>query len=161
MKLRVGHGYDIHRLVEGRPLFLGGVKIDHSKGLLGHSDADVALHALCDSLLGAAGLPDIGYFFPPSDSKFKDISSLELLREVHRRISEPGWQISNVDISIVAEAPKISPHLVEMKKAIAQVLGIDSSQIGIKATTNEGVDQIGEGEAICAHAVCLLSESGS
>ena len=157
MKLRVGHGYDIHRLVEGRSLFLCGVKIPHVKGLLGHSDADVALHALCDALLGAAALPDIGYFFPPSDPKYKDISSLELLAQVNSKIKDAGWQISNIDISVVAEAPKISPYISEMKKTIAQTLGIEISQVGIKATTNEGIDQIGQCEAICAFAVCLLS----
>lgn len=156
MKLRIGHGYDIHRLVEGRELFLGGVLIPHSKGLLGHSDADVVLHAACDSLLGAAGLKDIGYYFPPSDPKYKGASSLDLLKSVKETIRNSGWLVVNLDLSIVAEEPKISPHIEKMKAAIAAVLEIDKSTVGIKATTNEGIDQIGKGEAICAFAVCLL-----
>ena len=156
MNFRVGNGYDIHRLVEGRELFLGGVKIPHNKGLLGHSDADVALHAVCDALLGAAGLRDIGYYFPPTDAKFEGISSLKLLDEVRTLISQAGWSVVNLDLSIVAEEPKINPHIDEMKKEISKVLVISEDCVGIKATTNEGIDQIGKAEAICAYAVCLL-----
>ena len=159
MNIRIGHGYDIHQLVEGRDLYLAGVKIPYERGLLGHSDADVALHALCDAMLGAAGLADIGYYFPPSDAKFKDISSIELLKKVKQEIQKESWFLSNLDISIIAEAPKISSFIPAMKMAISSALEIDIKQIGIKATTNEGIDQIGEGRAICAHAVCLLTQS--
>lgn len=159
MKFRTGHGYDIHQFQTGRALVLGGVRIEHSKGLLGHSDADVALHALSDALLGAAALPDIGHYFPPSDPRLKDLSSLSLLSEVKKLIGLEGWQIENVDISIIAEEPKIAPHRNAMRENIAKVLGIDVSQVGLKATTNEGIDQIGKAEAIAAHAVCLLRQS--
>jgi 2-C-methyl-D-erythritol 2,4-cyclodiphosphate synthase len=156
-KLRIGHGYDIHRLVSGRDLYLCGLKIPFEKGLDGHSDADVALHAVCDSLLGAAALNDIGFYFPPTSPELKGISSLILLERVYSLIKNEGYCVSNIDISIIAEAPKIKPFVAEMKNKIASVLEIDVSQIGIKATTNEGIDQIGQGQAICAHCVCLLS----
>lgn len=157
MKSRIGHGYDIHRLVAGRDLFLGGIKIPHDKGLLGHSDADVALHAACDAMLGAAGLMDIGHFFPPTDISFKDISSLKLLAQVRLEVAKLGWSVSNIDITIVAEEPRIFPFVDQMKKVIAETLSISVQQVGIKATTNEGVGAIGKAEAICAYAVCLLS----
>ncbi len=154
--MRIGHGYDIHRLVVGRELWLGGVLIPSEYGLEGHSDADVALHALCDALLGAAALRDIGFYFPPSDSQFKGISSIKLLKRVKELIGEQGYAVVNVDLSLIAERPRLSAYIDNMKSAIAEALEISVSQVGIKVTTNEGVDQIGQGQAICAHAVCLL-----
>jgi 2-C-methyl-D-erythritol 4-phosphate cytidylyltransferase/2-C-methyl-D-erythritol 2,4-cyclodiphosphate synthase len=158
--LRVGHGYDIHRLVPGRELWLGGVCIPSEVGLLGHSDADVALHALMDALLGAAGLPDIGHLFPNTNPAYSGASSLRLLEEVSRRVLQEGWRVGNVDLTVLAERPKIARHIAAMKDAIGPVLGLAPNQIGIKATTHEGVGALGRGEAIVAQAVALLMRGG-
>ena len=160
MNLRIGHGYDIHRIVSGRPMILGGVHFpDCPVGLDGHSDADCLTHAICDALLGAAALPDIGHFFPNTDPAYKNIDSQVLLQRVTAELRTRGWQIVNLDASLIAELPKIYPRLAEMKAALARSTGLDVSQIGLKATTNEGVDQIGQGLAIAAHAVALISKS--
>ncbi len=156
---RIGFGYDIHPLVEGRPLFLGGIEIPSPRGLDGHSDADVLLHALCDALLGAAGLPDIGHLFPNTDPAYKGASSLLLLAEVVRRVHDEHYIVGNADMTLIAEAPKISPSVAEMRVVIANTLGVLPSQVGIKATTNEGLGSLGRGEGIAAHAVVLLSAS--
>ena len=154
--MKIGFGYDIHRFVKGKPFVLGGVKIPFDRGMLAHSDGDVLLHAVCDSLLGAAGLGDIGKHFPPSDKKFKNISSLELLRTVCGMLRKSGYKIVNIDTMIVAKQPKISPHAEKMAAAISKV--IKTKNISIKATTNEGVGDIGKGKAICAYAMCLLKK---
>jgi 2-C-methyl-D-erythritol 2,4-cyclodiphosphate synthase len=156
MNFRIGHGYDIHRIVAGRPLVLGGVKFDADFGLEGHSDADCVTHALCDALLGAAGLPDIGHFFPDTDPAYKNIDSQVLLTRVCGELSKRGFAVANVDVSIIAEKPKIYPRLADMKAAIARSTHLPVANIGIKATTNEGVDEIGRGLAIAAHAVALI-----
>ena len=154
--LRIGHGYDIHRLVAGRPLVLGGVKFDTAYGLDGHSDADCLTHAICDAILGAAGLPDIGHQFPNTDPAFKDIDSQKLLQRVVAEVRKLGFDLVNLDATVVAEKPKIAPRLAEMKAALARSSGLMADEIGVKATTNEGIDDIGRGLAIAAHAVCLL-----
>ncbi|UCC43073.1 MAG: 2-C-methyl-D-erythritol 2,4-cyclodiphosphate synthase [Candidatus Zixiibacteriota bacterium] len=155
--LRIGHGFDLHPLVERRDLIIGGVKIDHEKGLGGHSDADVLVHAIIDALLGASGLPDIGQQFPPSDDHFKNANSMELLQEVMTMIQDSGRRpVVNIDAVIMAEEPLLNPHIPQMKKNIASVLGIDENRVGIKATSCEGLGAIGRGEAIAASAVCLL-----
>lgn len=155
--LRVGYGYDVHPFVEGRKLFLGGVPFaDAPRGLLGHSDADVLLHALCDALLGAAGLGDIGLLFPDTASENENRPSLEFVREVGVRLGDRGWRISNIDITVLAEAPRIGPLAGEMKKRIAGALAIQPEQVGIKATTNEGMGFVGRGEGIAAHAVVMI-----
>ena len=156
---RIGHGYDIHRIVAGRPMVLGGVRFDTDYGLDGHSDADCLTHAICDALLGAAALPDIGHFFPNTDPAYKNVDSQVLLRRVVAEITQRGFNISNIDASVIAERPKIYPRLAEMKAALAQSTGLLPDEIGLKATTNEGVDDIGRGLAIAAHAVVLLSRS--
>lgn len=158
MNLRVGHGYDLHVLAEGRRFVLGGVEIPHDRGLLGHSDADCLTHAICDALLGAAGLPDIGHYFPPSDEAFRDIDSQDLLRRVTKLIAEEGFSIVNVDSTIVAEAPRIGQFRDRMIARLAESMGITPQQVGVKATTNEGVDATGRREAVAAYAVCLLQE---
>jgi 2-C-methyl-D-erythritol 2,4-cyclodiphosphate synthase len=159
MNLRIGHGYDIHRIVSGRPMILGGVHFQDSPvGLDGHSDADCLTHAICDALLGAAALPDIGHFFPNTDPAYKNIDSQILLQRVTAELGQRGWRIVNLDASLIAEKPKIYPRLAEMKAALARSTGLDVGQIGLKATTNEGVDQIGEGLAIAAHAVALIEK---
>lgn len=155
-QLRIGNGYDIHRLVEGRPLILGGVNIPHEFGLLGHSDADVLTHAIMDALLGALSLGDIGHYFPPSDPKWKGADSLELLAQVHQLVLEKGWQISNIDSVIVAERPKLKPHIEKMRDRLATVLSLNPDQIGVKATTNEKLGPEGREEGISAYAVALL-----
>ena len=157
--MRIGHGFDLHRLVDGRKLILGGIEIGHSKGLLGHSDADCLIHALADSILGALALPDIGYFFPDSDPKNRDIDSKEILIRAYQECLNAGYTIANSDLTIIAEEPKIAPHVNEMKECITQILGISNSQIGIKATTNEGLGYIGREEAISCHAVTLLEKN--
>ena len=157
--MRIGHGFDLHRLVDGRKLILGGIEIGYPKGLLGHSDADCLIHALADSILGALALPDIGYFFPDSDPKNKDINSKEILIKAHQECLKAGYTIANSDLTIIAEEPKMAPHVNEMKDCIAQILGISKSQIGIKATTNEGLGYIGREEAISCHAVTLLEKN--
>ncbi len=156
--MRVGNGYDIHRLVEGRALILGGVTIPFHRGLLGHSDADALTHAIMDALLGAAALGDIGHFFPPTEAQWKDASSLVLLAQISAVLSEKSYQIVNIDSVIVAEAPKMKPHLAQMQANLAEVLGISPDCIGIKATTQEGLGPIGQGEAIAAYAVVLLEQ---
>jgi 2-C-methyl-D-erythritol 2,4-cyclodiphosphate synthase len=154
--LRIGHGYDIHRTVAGRPLVLGGVRFEADFGLDGHSDADCLTHAICDALLGAAGLPDIGHFFPNTDPTLKNIDSQRLLQTVAAELRARGWRIVNVDASLVAERPKIAPRLAEMKATLARSAGLTPEEIGLKATTNEGSDDIGRGLAIAAHAVALI-----
>jgi 2-C-methyl-D-erythritol 2,4-cyclodiphosphate synthase len=154
--LRVGCGYDVHRLAEGRKLFLGGLEIPFSRGLLGHSDADVVLHALCDALLGAASAGDIGMHFPDDDPQFKDISSLVLLERTHDVVREKGFQVENVDMTILAEKPKVAPFIPAMKKRIAQTLNVDIDRVSIKATTTEGLGFIGRREGIAAFAVASL-----
>ena len=155
--MRIGFGYDIHRLTEGRRLMLGGIEIPSPRGLDGHSDADVLLHALCDALLGAAGLPDIGHLFPNTDPAFKNIASLELLRQVMAQITLAGYQVSNVDTTLIAEAPKIAPYVPQMQAVIADALRVEPGQVGIKATTNEGLGSLGRGEGIAAHAVAAIA----
>lgn len=156
MDFRVGHGYDLHRLVDGRKLILCGVDIPYEKGLLGHSDADVALHALMDAMLGAASLGDIGRHFPDSDMKYSGISSILLLCEVKKLLDEKGLVLSNADITIIAQKPKMLPHIPKMRENIAKTLGCELDKINVKATTEEGLGATGNGEAISAHAVCLL-----
>ena len=160
MKLRIGEGWDIHALVEGRKLILGGVDIPHSKGLLGHSDADALLHAITDALLGAAGLGDIGSHFPDTQTQFQGADSAALLSEVVNKVRALGYQIGNVDCTVIAQAPKLAPHIAAMRTRIAQVLGIDPDQINVKAKTAEKMGPVGEGRAMEARAVVLLgSES--
>ena len=154
--MRIGHGYDVHRLVEDRKLILGGVEISHSKGLLGHSDADVLLHAISDSLLGAAALGDIGKHFPDNDEKYKGADSLVLLSEVAKLLRERGYTTVNVDATVIAEAPKLSPHILKMRENIAGALGVDVDCVSVKATTEEGLGFSGRKEGIAAHAVCLI-----
>ncbi len=155
---RIGHGYDIHRLVAGRPLVLGGVRFDTDYGLEGHSDADCATHALCDALLGAAGLPDIGHFFPNTDPAYRNIDSQILLRRVIGELKARGYAPVNADLSIIAERPKIYPRVQDMRAALSTSTGLPPDAIGIKATTNEGVGDLGRGIAIAAHAVVLIEK---
>ena len=156
MSFRIGQGYDLHRLVEGRDLILGGVKIDYEKGLLGHSDADVLLHAITDALLGAAGLGDIGRHFPDTDPAFKGADSKVLLSEAVALVVKAGWVIVNVDCTIVAQAPKLAPYMPEIRESVAKAIGVDLQRVNVKAKTNEGCDAVGRKEAIEAHAVVLL-----
>jgi 2-C-methyl-D-erythritol 2,4-cyclodiphosphate synthase len=157
MKLRIGEGWDVHALVAGRPLILGGVTIPHDKGLLGHSDADALLHAITDALLGAAGLGDIGRHFPDTDERFRGADSAVLLAEAVRRVREQGWQLVNLDSTVIAQAPKLAPHIDAMRARIAQVLAIDTAQVNVKAKTAEKMGPVGEGRSIEARAVVLLS----
>jgi 2-C-methyl-D-erythritol 2,4-cyclodiphosphate synthase len=157
--MRVGLGYDIHRLVEGRKLFLGGVEIPYIKGLDGYSDADVLLHAVCDAILGAMGKEDIGIHFPNNDPEFKGISSIELLHRISTLAREGGFRIVNIDSTLIMEEPKILPFKAKMRKTMASVLAIDESRVNIKATTQEGVGSIGRGEAIAAYAVASVEET--
>ena len=154
--IRIGHGYDVHRLVPERKLILGGVTIPHETGLLGHSDADVLLHAISDALLGAAALGDIGKLFPDNDPKYKGADSIVLLRKVGVNLTAAGYKISNIDATVIAQAPKLSPHIRLMRTNIARALGIDFSQVSVKATTEEGLGFSGEKLGIAAHAVCLI-----
>ena len=156
MSIRIGHGYDVHRLVEGRDLILGGIKIPYTKGLLGHSDADVLLHAVCDSLLGAVALGDIGKHFPDNDEKYKGADSLALTERVCEMIRERGFHVGNVDATVLAQAPKLAPFIEEMRENIARALKVDISCVSVKATTEEGLGFTGEGLGIAAHAVCIL-----
>ena len=156
--MRIGHGYDVHKLVEGRDLILGGVKIDHSLGLLGHSDADVLLHAVSDALLGAAGLGDIGKHFPDTDPQYKGADSLKLLEIVAQRVQEAGYRVSNIDVTMIAQRPKLRPHIEQMEKNIAAAVGVDVSRVNVKATTEEKLGFTGSGEGMACHAVCLLDE---
>lgn len=155
---RIGHGYDIHRTVAGRKLVLGGVTFATDFGLDGHSDADALTHAICDALLGAAGLPDIGHFFPNTDPAYQNADSQMLLQKVIAALRERGWAPANVDATLIAEKPKIAPRLAEMKAALAKSTGLPVDAIGLKATTNEGSDDIGRGRAIAAHAVALIQK---
>ncbi len=157
--LRIGHGYDIHRLVPGRPLVLGGVRFATDYGLEGHSDADCLTHAICDALLGAAALPDIGHFFPNTDPSLRNIDSQVLLRRVVAELASRQFSLVNIDASLIAEKPKIAPHLAAMKAALATSTGLPVDCIGLKATTNEGVGDLGRGLAIAAHAVCLIAKN--
>ena len=156
--MRIGHGYDVHRLVEGRELILGGVKIDYEKGLLGHSDADVLLHAVSDALLGAAGLGDIGRHFPDTDPRYKGADSLMLLREVYGKISEKGFRGGNIDVTMIAQKPKLKDYIPQMRDNIADAVGVASDRVNVKATTEEKLGFTGTGEGMSCHAVCLLEE---
>ena len=156
--MRIGHGYDVHRLVEGRDLILGGVKIDYDKGLLGHSDADVLLHAVSDALLGAAGLGDIGKHFPDTDPQYKGADSLVLLRVVAQRVKEAGYRVSNIDVTMIAQKPKLKDHIPQMVLNIASAVGIEANRVNVKATTEEKLGFTGTGEGMSCHAVCLLEE---
>lgn len=155
---RIGMGFDVHRLVEGRELWLGGVKIEHTLGLLGHSDADVAIHALCDALLGAANMRDIGYHFPDTDPRYKGIDSRKLLREVVALLTDEGYTLGNCDITICAERPKINPHIPAMQQQLAQCMNCDISQVSIKSTTTERLGFTGREEGISAYAVALINK---
>ncbi|MBP5617768.1 MAG: 2-C-methyl-D-erythritol 2,4-cyclodiphosphate synthase [Clostridia bacterium] len=155
--MRVGHGYDVHRLVEGRPLILGGVKIDHPLGLEGHSDADVLLHAICDALLGAAALGDIGLHFPDSDERYRGIDSRKLLARVAELLAEKGYAVANLDATVIAQAPKLRPYIGQMIEQIAAVLGIPADCVNVKATTEECLGFTGRKEGIAAHCVCLIA----
>lgn len=156
--MRIGHGYDVHRLVEGRDLILGGVKIDYEKGLDGHSDADVLLHAVSDALLGAAGLGDIGRHFPDTDPQYKGADSLKLLAIVGRKVAERGFRVGNIDVTMIAQKPKLKDHIAEMERNIASALGIAPDRVNVKATTEEKLGFTGTGEGMACHAVCLLEE---
>ena len=156
--MRIGHGYDVHKLVEGRDLILGGVKIEHTLGLLGHSDADVLLHAVSDALLGAAGMGDIGKHFPDTDPQYKGADSLELLRIVARKVTEAGYRVSNIDVTMIAQRTKLRPHIEQMERNIADAVGIDPSRVNVKATTEERLGFTGSEEGMSCHAVCLLEE---
>ena len=154
--MRIGHGYDVHRLTEGRKLILGGVEIPYEKGLLGHSDADVLTHAVMDALLGAAGLGDIGRHFPDNDDRFLGADSLVLLKEVCRLLAEKGYRVGNVDATIIAQRPKLMSHIPQMRKNLAEVMGVDEDAVNVKATTEEKLGFTGEGLGIAAHAVALI-----
>lgn len=159
MKIRVGFGYDVHRLADGRELWLGGIKIPYTQGLAGHSDADVLLHAICDALLGAANLRDIGFHFPDTAGEYKDIDSKILLKRTLEVISEKGYKIGNIDATICAEHPKINPHIPAMQKVIAEILNISEDDISIKATTSEKMGFVGREEGFAAYAVALIEKS--
>jgi len=154
--IRIGHGYDVHKLVEGRKLIIGGVDIPHSKGLLGHSDADVLLHAISDALLGAAALGDIGKLFPDTDPKFEGANSMTLLKKVQVHLERAGYRIVNIDSTVIAQEPKLSPHILKMRSNIARVLELELSAVSVKATTEERLGFTGEKLGIAAHAVCLI-----
>ena len=156
--MRIGHGYDVHKLVPDRDLILGGVKIDYELGLLGHSDADVLLHAVSDALLGAAGLGDIGRHFPDTDPKYKGADSLKLLENVAEKVKAAGYRVSNIDVTMIAQRPKLKDHIPQMVQNIAGAVGVDSSRVNVKATTEEKLGFTGEGLGMSCHAVCLLEE---
>ncbi len=156
IKFRIGHGYDVHRLVEGRALILGGVTIPWEKGLLGHSDADVLAHAIADALLGAAALGDIGKHFPDTDPKYKGADSLQLLNEVVRLLDEVGYTVGNIDATVLAQAPKLKPHIDGMRRNLAAACGVETDAVSVKATTEEKLGFTGSGEGMAAHAVCLI-----
>ena len=159
MKLRVGFGYDVHQLVEGRDLWLGGVKLQHSKGLLGHSDADVLIHAICDALLGAANMRDIGFHFPDNSADYKGIDSKILLKKVVELIATKGYKVGNIDATVCAEHPKLNPHIPEMQQVLADVMGIDADDVSIKATTTEKLGFTGREEGISAFATVLIEKN--
>jgi 2-C-methyl-D-erythritol 2,4-cyclodiphosphate synthase len=156
MKMRVGLGFDTHQMVEGRELWLGGIKIEHPKGALGHSDADVLIHAICDALLGAANLRDIGFHFKNTDPRWKNVDSKILLKETCMLIRNKGWEIENIDATLVLEEPKINPHIEKMVSTLSETMQIDNDRISIKATTNEAMGYVGRKEGVNAYAVCLL-----
>lgn len=156
--MRIGHGYDVHRLVEGRDLILGGVKLEYPLGLLGHSDADVLTHAVMDALLGAAALGDIGHLFPDSDDRFKGADSIALARQVAGVLGIHGYRIVNVDATVLAQRPKLAPHIPLMRQRLAAALGVEADAVSVKATTEEGLGFTGNGEGIAAHAVCLIEK---
>lgn len=156
--MRIGHGYDIHIFDEDRPLYIGGIKIRDNNGLLGHSDADVLIHAIMDSLLGAAGLRDIGYYFPDTEDKYKGVDSKVLLKEVMRMISDEGFKIANIDATVVMEKPKLKDYIMPIREKLAEVMGISLSSINVKATTNEKQDAVGEGKAVEVFSVALIEE---
>ena len=156
--MRIGHGYDVHRLVEGRKLILGGVEITHRLGLLGHSDADVLTHAVMDALLGAAGLWDIGHAFPDTDTAYEGISSLLLLERVMDMLKEKGYRVGNVDATVLAQRPKLAPHIPAMRENLARLMGVEPSRVNVKATTEEGLGFTGREEGMAVHAVALLEE---
>jgi 2-C-methyl-D-erythritol 2,4-cyclodiphosphate synthase len=158
MNIRIGNGYDIHRLVRDRPLILGGIKIEHELGLLGHSDADVLTHAIMDAMLGALSLGDIGHYFPPTDPQWAGADSIELLKQVNALIIDRGWQIGNIDTVVVAERPKLKPHINAMRDRLAAALQLTPDRVGVKATTNEKLDATGKEEGICAYAVVILTK---
>ena len=158
MKIRVGLGFDVHQLVEARDLIIGGIKIDHFKGLLGHSDADVLIHAVCDALLGAANMRDIGYHFPDTSAETQDIDSKIILRKTIDLLATKGYRVGNIDATICAERPKITPHVPAMKTCLAQIIGCDEDDISIKATTTEKLGFTGREEGISAYAVCLIEK---
>ncbi len=154
--MRIGHGYDVHRFVKGRRLFIGGTEIENDMGLLGHSDADVLLHAVCDALLGAAALGDIGKHFPDSDERFSDIDSKILLKNTYELINEKGYRVENIDCTVIAQKPKLAPYIGSMRENIAKILQIDIDNVNVKATTEEGLGFTGECLGIAAHAVCII-----
>lgn len=156
MKIRTGFGFDVHQLVEGRELWLGGIRLEHEKGLLGHSDADVLIHAICDALLGAANMRDIGYHFPDNAGEFKNIDSKILLEKTVRLIAERGYHVGNIDATVCAERPKLKAHIPEMQKVLAQVMGVDIDDVSIKATTTEKLGFTGREEGISAYASVLI-----
>lgn len=158
MKIKVGMGYDVHQFAEGRELWLGGIRIPHTHGLLGHSDADVLIHAICDALLGAAGLRDIGYHFPDTSAEFAGIDSKILLSRVVASLKERGWHVGNIDATVCAQAPKLNPHIPAMQKTLADVLQIDTVDVNIKATTTEHLGFVGRKEGIAAYAVALIEQ---
>ncbi|MDX2255221.1 MAG: 2-C-methyl-D-erythritol 2,4-cyclodiphosphate synthase [Pseudanabaenaceae cyanobacterium bins.39] len=159
MNIRIGNGYDLHRLVSDRRLILGGVEIPYEKGLLGHSDADALTHAIMDAMLGALALGDIGHYFPPSNPQWAGADSMVLLQQVKRLIGDMGWQVHNLDAMVIAEAPKLKPHIKAMRDRLAQVLDLAVDCVSVKATTNEGMDAVGQKEAIAVYAVVLLAKS--
>lgn len=156
--MRIGHGYDVHRLVKGRELIIGGVKIEYHLGLLGHSDADVLTHAVMDALLGAAALGDIGQHFPDTDPQYSGADSISLSSEVAKILDANGWRIENIDATVLAQKPKLAPHIFEMRKNLAAALRIDINRVSVKATTEEGLGFTGSGDGIAAHAVCLIEK---
>lgn len=157
--MRIGHGYDVHKLAENRELIIGGVKISFEKGLLGHSDADVLLHAICDALLGAAALGDIGKHFPDTDPEFRGVDSMLLLKKVAELLWDKGYKIINIDSTVLAQRPKLSPYILKMRENIASMAGVDTDCVSVKATTEEGLGFTGEGLGIAAHAVCLIDKA--
>ena len=158
MKVRVGFGFDVHQMKEGKELWRGGIKLEHSRGAVGHSDADVLIHAICDALLGAAGMRDIGFHFPDTSSEFKGIDSKILLDRVAQLLKKEGYSIGNIDCTLVLEQPKVNPHIDEMKKVLASILNVEVNDIGIKATTNEKMGYVGREEGVCAYAVALIQK---
>jgi 2-C-methyl-D-erythritol 2,4-cyclodiphosphate synthase len=156
MMIRIGHGYDVHKFTEGRPLMLGGVEVPYEKGLEGHSDADVLLHAIMDALLGAIAAGDIGQHFPDNDPRYKGIDSALLLAQVRAYLADEGWRVGNIDATVICQAPKLKPHITAMRERIAGILGIGPEQVSVKATTEEGLGFTGRKEGIAAHAVCIV-----